>query len=86
MSIPPVSDDARVTLKARNDLGVSKPCGLLLDKTEFRQLIDLKQGKLLLAEDLSTFVYEFTQAHVGAIVAVIQFLLKKVPTYESRIT
>jgi hypothetical protein len=76
---------AVVTLE-RTNLGVSEPCGLLLDKEEFSQLIQRKQGKLLLADDLSAFVYDFTRGHVGAIVAVIQFLLKKVPTYESRVT
>ena len=82
---PVVLSGARVTLK-RADLGVSKPCGLLLDNEEYLQLIRLRKGKLLLADDLRNFVYEFTQGHVGAIVAIIEFLVKQVPTYESRIT
>jgi hypothetical protein len=35
---PPVSDDARVTLKPRDDLDVSKPCRLLLDENSLSTL------------------------------------------------
>jgi hypothetical protein len=73
---------ARVILD-RTDLGGSKPCGLLLDEEEFRSVIDHQMRRLLLAEDLRDFVYHFTRGHAGATVAVIQFLLKKVPTYEN---
>ena len=80
---PLVLGDARITLD-RTNKGVSEPCGLLLDKKEFRDVISLR-GKLRLAEDLRDFVYSFTRGHVGAIVAVVEFLLKKVPTCESRV-
>jgi hypothetical protein len=81
---PPGFGNGRVTLE-RMDRKVSKPCGLLLDAEEFREVIRLRP-KLRLADDLCEFVYEYTQGHVGAIVAVLDFLLKKVPTCESRIT
>ena len=73
----------KVTLD-RSDKGLSKPCGLLLDEGEFLDLIRRRQN-LHLSADLRNFVYSFTRGHVGAIVAVVEFLLKKVPTYESRI-
>jgi hypothetical protein len=72
-----------VTLE-RADRGLSKPCGLLLDKGEFLDVVRRRQN-LHLTDDLSDFVYSFTRGHVGATVAVLDFLLMKVPTYASRI-
>jgi len=72
--------EARVTLE-RTNRGLSKPCGLLLDEEEFREVINLRE-KISLADDLRDFIYHFTQGHVGALVAVVTFLLKKVPTCE----
>jgi hypothetical protein len=85
MPMPLSLRGAMVTLD-RVDFGGSKPCGLLLDEEEFRDVIDRQAGKLLLAEDLRNFVYHFTRGHVGATLAVIQFLLKKVPAYENCVT
>jgi hypothetical protein len=72
--------EARVTLE-RTNRGLSRPCGLLLDEEEFREVINRRE-KLNLADDLCDFIYHFTQGHVGALVAVVTFLLKKVPTCE----
>jgi hypothetical protein len=71
--------NARVTLR-RTNRSLSKPCGLLLDKEEFCDVITRRRPKLCLADDLRDFIYAFTQGHVGATVAVVTFLLKKVPT------
>jgi hypothetical protein len=68
----------------RADSGLSKPCGLLLDKGEFLDVIRRREN-LHITDDLSDFVYSFTRGHVGATVAVLEFLLMKVPTYASRI-
>jgi hypothetical protein len=70
----------KVTLNRANP-GLSEPCGLLLDEEEFADVIR-RRPKLRLADDLRDFVYSFTRGHVGAAVAVLDFLLKKVPTYE----
>ena len=78
---PLVFGEAIVTLD-REDKGVSKSCGLLLDEEEFCDVVQ-RTKKLRLADDLRKFVYSFTRGHAGATVAVTGFLLKKVPTYES---
>jgi len=84
LSTPLVFGDARVTLN-RIDKGLSEPCGLLLNEKEFDNILTRRPG-LRLAGDLRDFVYCFTRGHVGATVAVVEFLLKKVQTCESRVT
>jgi hypothetical protein len=74
----------KVTLE-RVDRGLPKPCGLLLDEVEFLDII-CRRPNLRLADDLRNFVYGFTRGHVGATLAVFDFLLKKVPTYKCRVT
>ena len=76
--------DVIVTLD-RVDKGVSKSCGLLLDKEEFCNVVQCTE-KLRLTDDLHKFVYSFTRGQAGATVAATEFLLKKVPTCESRVT
>ena len=81
-SVTPIDlTGARVTLeRVHTDGDIS--FGLLLDKLEFGDVID-RNSKLRLADDLRDFIYDFTRGHVGATLAVAQFLLKKVPIYES---
>ena len=73
--------EAKVTLE-RVNRGLSTPVGLLLDEEEFREVLKLRP-KLRLADDLRDFVYHFTRGHVGAAIAVFEFLLKKVPNCKS---
>lgn len=73
--------EAKVTLDRipRND---SKPFGLLLDESEFRDVIHRLKPSILLKDDLLDFIYRFTRGHVGAAMAITNFLKKMVMSDE----
>jgi hypothetical protein len=75
MPMPLALTKARVTLN-RVHGDESKPFGLLLDKSEFCDVIE-RSSKLRLMDDLCDFIYCFTRGHVGATLAVTRFLLEK---------
>jgi hypothetical protein len=75
MPTPLALTRARVTLNRVHGDG-SKPFGLLLDKSEFCDVIK-RSSKLRLTDDLRDFIYCFTRGHVGATLAVTWFLLEK---------
>lgn len=52
--------------------------GLSLDKDEFRDVVLRFQKGFLLDAELTTFMYHFTAGHVGALIAILDFLLKTV--------
>jgi hypothetical protein len=74
----PPKFDAKVVFD-RVDNGVSNSYGLQLDHEEFRDVLD-RQKKLFIEDDLRDFIFRFTRGHVGHTLAVVNCLVKKVPT------
>ncbi|KAG8841762.1 hypothetical protein FRB91_004704, partial [Serendipita sp. 411] len=56
----------------------SEPLGLLLDKEEYKDVINRQAPKLLVTDDLQDLIYNLTNGHVGSVLAVVEFLLSKV--------
>jgi hypothetical protein len=71
---------ARMTLDCVTlDNRAPRSYGLRLSKDEFKDVLDLRRQKVLIDDKLSDFIYKFTRGHVGHTLAVMDFLVKKVP-------
>ncbi|KAF9531360.1 hypothetical protein CPB83DRAFT_904486 [Crepidotus variabilis] len=70
MALPP---NARVSLRPRD----ASDLGLLLTREEYDEMLPNYEKKIVFDQELQTAVYEWTAGHVGAIVFLLKFILRK---------
>ncbi|KAG8766434.1 hypothetical protein FRC20_006290 [Serendipita sp. 405] len=78
---PPSMGTGRLTLariiaplKSGDDM---TPVGLLLDRKEYMGILSrFSKKRLLLDKELENFIFEFTAGHVGAVIAMLQYIIK----------
>jgi len=81
--IPPSLDAAKLTLaritRPPNGAEDMTPVGLLLDWEEYLGVLDrFTDRRLLLDDELKIFIFEFTAGHVGAVIAMFEYMIKTV--------
>ncbi|KAG9017626.1 hypothetical protein FRB95_006319, partial [Tulasnella sp. JGI-2019a] len=68
-----LSPDARISLRPRS----TGDLGLLLTRPEYDDVLIKYPKQVLFTEDMKDAIYEWTAGHVGAIVSILEFILRR---------